>query len=156
MKLLASLFTSLVLAFSLLIAPVGAANATPYKSNKHHHHGHHHKPPKPYPGSCKTESHYYTQSSVKKGKPASAVFNVTSQGNAKPKGTVTVKVYYVKNGTYTLVRTVSKNYTGTHYQHVNLGSFSKTGLYATTMSFTPAKGSVYQSSGSGPNYFQVK
>jgi len=152
MKLLASLFTSLVLAFSVLLAPVGAADATPYK---HGHRGHHHKPPKPYPGSCSTESHYYTQSSVKKGKHASAVFNVTSQGNAKPKGTVTVKVYSVKNGQYTLVRTVTKNYTGTHYQHVDLGSFPKTGLYATTMSFTPAKGSVYQPSSSGPNYFQV-
>jgi hypothetical protein len=152
MKFLASLFTSLVLAFSVLIAPTVPANATTYKKP----HKHHHKHPHPYPGSCKTESHYYTQSSVKKGRPVSSVANVESPGNAKPKGTIVVKVYYVKNGQYQLVRTVSKNYVGPHFQKIQLGSFSKTGLYATTMSFVPQKGSVYQPSSSGPNYFQVQ
>ena len=83
-------------------------------------------------------------------------YAVKAKGNARPMSKFYVNVYYLYKGRAYKVRSFSQGYYGPGFRLKSLGSFSKRGMYATTITFVPKKGSVYKSSSSGPRYFYVK
>ena len=137
MKLFASLIAAAAMTLTMLVATPIVANAAPY------------------PGTVATKASYAVKGSVKRNRPVTAAYRVTARGNARPVGTVTVRIYKVVNGRFKFIKSISQRYVGSAIKRVSLGKFKK-GKYATLMSFKPAKGSVYKASSSGVRKFRVR
>lgn len=137
MKLFASLIAAAAMTLTMLVATPIAANAATY------------------PGTVATKSSYAVQGSVKRNRAVKASYRVTARGNARPVGTVTVRVYKIVNGRFKFIKSISQRYVGSAAKRIALGKFKK-GKYATLMSFKAAKGSVYKNSSSGVRKFRVR
>ncbi len=105
----------------------------------------------------KTETKYFVQPYAKKGKKVRMAYMVKAKGNARPVGKVYRQgVLPLQAHAPTRCAASARATPDRSFRLKSLGSFSKRGMYATTITFVPKKGSVYKSSSSGPRYFYVK
>ena len=95
MKLFASLIAAAAMTLTMLVAtPVTSATAAPY------------------PGTVATKSSYAVQGSVKRNRAVKAAYRVSARGNARPVGTVTVRIYKIVNGRFRFIKSITQRYVG--------------------------------------------
>ncbi len=140
MKLVGSLIASSALGLSVLVAVPPTASAAP-----------------PYPGTVATQCSYAVPGSVRKNRRLNVAYRVRANGNARPSGLVTFRVWKVtRAGNLIFNRALSNGYTGPNIRFKSLGKFKKRGRYVTQMSFRPNRGSVYKSCATGLRGFRVR
>lgn len=98
----------------------------------------------PYAGTVKTKAAAKAPKTIAKKKAGHVTVRVTAAGNAQPKGRVTIRIVRKPQGA-TKPITQSFRYGGTAVKR-SLKAIKRPGRYVITVSFKPAKDSVFKAS----------